>query len=68
MLAGGTLGNLLDRVRFGRVTDFVEFGFWPAFNFADVFVVSGVVLLTLMLLARDKREPVTQLLDPLEAR
>ena len=54
LLAGGTVGNLLDRLRFGRVTDFVELRFWPAFNLADVFIVSGVVLLMLILLARDK--------------
>tara|TARA_R110002072_G_scaffold115_7_gene759 strand:- start:4942 stop:5403 length:462 start_codon:yes stop_codon:yes gene_type:complete len=43
---GGALGNIVDRVRFGGVTDFLDFylgtAHWPAFNLADVFVVCGV--------------------------
>lgn len=68
LLAGGTLGNLLDRLRFGRVTDFVELRFWPAFNLADVFIVSGVTVLMLILLARDKSAPPTRPSNQLEAR
>jgi signal peptidase II len=35
MMLGGALGNLIDRVRTGRVTDFVDVGWFPAFNVAD---------------------------------
>ncbi|ACX52700.1 lipoprotein signal peptidase [Ammonifex degensii KC4] len=42
---GGTLGNLVDRVRFGYVVDFIDFGFWPVFNLADVAIVVGVGLI-----------------------
>ncbi|QFU07229.1 Lipoprotein signal peptidase [Rhodobacteraceae bacterium THAF1] len=50
-IIGGALGNVIDRVRFGGVTDFLDFYagqmHWPAFNLADVFVVCGVALLLL---------------------
>ena len=42
LVLGGSIGNLLDRVRLGHVTDFLDFRFWPAFNLADVFIVVGV--------------------------
>ena len=38
---GGALGNLADRLRMGRVTDFVDLGFWPIFNLADAAIVVG---------------------------
>jgi signal peptidase II len=51
LLIGGALGNIVDRVRFGAVTDFLDFhvaGYhWPAFNVADVAVVFGVAILLL---------------------
>jgi len=40
---GGAAGNLIDRVRFGEVTDFINFSFWPAFNVADSCISVGVV-------------------------
>ena len=54
LLAGGALGNLIDRVAFGRVTDFVVWRVgshvWPTFNVADAVLLLGV--LGLMLLPR----------------
>jgi signal peptidase II len=47
LLAGGAVGNLVDRVRQGEVTDFVSVGAWPAFNLADAAITVGVVLLVL---------------------
>lgn len=44
---GGMLGNLIDRLRFGYVVDFVDFGFWPVFNLADIAIVCGAALITL---------------------
>ena len=35
LLVGGALGNMVDRIRGGRVTDFIDLSFWPVFNFAD---------------------------------
>lgn len=72
MVLGGAVGNLIDRVRFGEVVDFLDFDFlnvnlppsrvlffdfpgfyldrWPVFNFADSFVLIGVVLIIVHLL------------------
>jgi signal peptidase II len=56
LLLGGSLSNLIDRVRLGHVTDFLDFRFWPAFNLADSFIVAGVAVLIGALLLAD-REP-----------
>lgn len=49
LIAGGALGNILDRWRQGAVTDFLDFHWrgwhWPAFNGADVFISLGVLML-----------------------
>jgi signal peptidase II len=45
MLLGGALGNVIDRVRDGAVTDFVKLPGWPAFNVADVSITCGIVVL-----------------------
>lgn len=46
LVCGGALGNLIDRIRFGAVVDFLDFHIggwhWPAFNIADVCIVFGV--------------------------
>ena len=44
LVFGGTIGNLIDRLRFGYVTDFIDFGFWPAFNIADSAITIGVII------------------------
>jgi signal peptidase II len=48
MIVGGALGNLLDRVRAGAVTDFIQLPHWPAFNLADASITLGVVALFLI--------------------
>ena len=53
---GGALGNLLDRVRIGSVTDFLDFGPWPVFNVADMAVVAGVILMGYVLLQEERKE------------
>ena len=45
LVIGGSIANLIDRVRLGHVTDFLDFAYWPAFNLADTFIVVGVGLL-----------------------
>ncbi|MEC7577535.1 MAG: signal peptidase II, partial [Pseudomonadota bacterium] len=60
LVIGGAIGNIIDRVRFGSVIDFVDvyFGDWhyPAFNFADSCIVIGVLLLLLNTLLGEKKE------------
>lgn len=54
LLLGGALGNLADRLARGHVTDYLELPRWPAFNFADICITVGVVLL-LVVVERDSR-------------
>jgi len=53
LVIGGSTSNLLDRVRLGYVTDFLDFRYWPAFNLADSFIVVGVAILLGTLLASE---------------
>jgi signal peptidase II len=54
LVIGGSVSNLVDRVRLGHVTDFLDFRYWPAFNLADTFIVVGVAALLLALVASDR--------------
>jgi len=64
MMLGGAAGNLLDRLRLGRVTDFIDFPLWPAFNVADASVVIAVfVLLAAYTMLLPKRGPPEMALD-----
>jgi signal peptidase II len=62
-IVGGTLGNLVDRVRHGYVVDFVSVGVgdlrWPTFNVADSSLVIGIGLLVIFLTSADRVEPGT---------
>lgn len=44
-ILGGAIGNMIDRIRFGYVIDFLDFRVWPVFNFADSFITIGAVVL-----------------------
>ena len=48
MLVGGALSNLIDRVASGSVIDFIKLPDWPAFNFADISITVGAVVLALV--------------------
>ena len=47
LILSGAFGNLIDRLVYGYVRDFIDFGFFPTFNLADVFLSVGVVLVVL---------------------
>jgi signal peptidase II len=50
MLLGGALGNILDRVRHGSVTDFIKLPLgWPPFNLADTSITLGILILFLLI-------------------
>lgn len=51
---GGAVGNLIDRSIWGKVTDFIDFRWWPVFNVADSAIVAGVLLLGLALVMRGR--------------
>ena len=58
LILGGASGNLVDRVTLGEVVDFLHFRLWkgyswPDFNLADSFIVVGVAILVLELLATE---------------
>ena len=46
---GGTIGNLIDRVAYSHIIDFLDLRIWPIFNFADTFVTVGVIGLIIYL-------------------
>lgn len=54
---GGASGNLLDRLRFGEVTDFVHFPHYPAFNVADSSIVIGLVVIGAFFVLAERKKP-----------
>jgi signal peptidase II len=61
LILGGAVGNLMDRVRYGYVVDFLDFSVsghhWPAFNVADAAICIGVGLLFLDMLRGEEEPP-----------
>ena len=56
LILGGALGNLIDRLRFGFVIDFLDFRIWPVFNLADAGVCIGGMLMVFFLLRKRPRK------------
>lgn len=58
LLLGGIIGNLIDRVRFGYVIDYLDFNLfsyhYPVFNFADICIVISIIILVIISLKEDK--------------
>jgi len=50
LILGGTMGNLIDRLRIDHVTDFIDVGFWPVFNIADSSITIGVIIIVFYLI------------------
>ncbi len=55
LLLGGALGNIVDRIRDGAVTDFLKLPAWPAFNVADIAITFGVLALLYVLEGPEKK-------------
>lgn len=54
LILGGTLGNLIDRMYFGYVTDFIGVGTFPIFNIADSCITAGVIVFACFLIVQAK--------------
>jgi len=55
LLVGGAFGNLIDRLRHGHVTDFIELPHWPPFNLADCGITCGVIILLVIYVREAER-------------
>ena len=49
LIFAGLIGNLIDRLNYGYVIDYIKISAWPTFNLADIFTVTGVIILILYL-------------------
>jgi len=62
LLLSGAIGNLLDRLSYGEVIDFLDFYIspyhWPAFNVADSAISIGIGLMALELLIKEQKKPI----------
>jgi len=54
LILGGALGNLVDRLCFGYVVDFLDFKIWPVFNIADSAITAGTFLLIVNLMTKKR--------------
>lgn len=53
LILSGGLGNLVDRIFYGYVIDFIRVGGWPNFNLADSYITIGVILIIISLFSKD---------------
>lgn len=57
LLISGTAGNLIDRITYGAVIDFIDIGSFPTFNLADAYLSVGIVLILFMSMRWERRHP-----------
>lgn len=68
LILGGAIGNIVDRVRFQYVVDFIDFRWWPVFNVADSAISVGVCLLLLRILVHERKSKVASAEQPISAQ
>lgn len=56
LILGGAVGNLIDRIRFGYVIDFLDFRIWPVFNLADSAITVGMIILAIQILRKPEKK------------
>ena len=56
LVVGGAIGNYIDRLIRGYVVDFIDFKFWPVFNFADICIVVGCIMLVISFIRRENND------------
>lgn len=55
VFAAGVMGNMIDRILFGKVTDFIHVGSWPVFNLADVYLTTTAIYFIYLFLKLPKQ-------------
>lgn len=58
LIAGGALGNLVDRIFYRSVIDFISIGWWPVFNLADVGITVGSAVLICFVIYKERKDGV----------
>ncbi len=57
LICAGAMGNLIDRIFYGKVIDFLDFRIWPVFNIADASVVIGIILVIVFYIFTNEKVP-----------
>ncbi|MDQ7821788.1 MAG: signal peptidase II [Candidatus Eremiobacteraeota bacterium] len=57
LIMGGALGNLIDRVTYGYVVDFINIRVWPIFNVADIAITMGIIILFISMITEGNEAP-----------
>ncbi|MCM8783069.1 MAG: signal peptidase II, partial [Candidatus Omnitrophica bacterium] len=56
LISAGAVGNLIDRISFGYVVDFLDFRIWPVFNLADTSISCGIIIMLYSLLLKKEKD------------
>ncbi len=56
LILGGAFGNLIDRLRYGYVVDFLDFRIWPVFNLADSAITIGGIIIFFNILRQERKD------------
>jgi len=57
LIFSGAISNIIDRVRFGCVVDYIDLKFWPVFNLADAYITIGAIFLLASILKSQSQNP-----------